>query len=328
MNAPAPSAADARIEGARVIAAEGAALAAVADALDGPLGDVFDRAVDMLAATRGRIVATGMGKSGHIARKIAATLASTGSPAHFVHPGEASHGDLGMIGSADCLLALSNSGETAELTDILSHCKRIAAPIVAITSGETSTLAEAADAALRPPPLEEACPMGLAPMTSTTVALALGDALAAALIRRRGFTASDFRALHPGGKLGAGLMRLRDVMHPLARTPLVAPDASMADALIEMTAKGLGCVGVRDAAGRLVGVVTDGDLRRHMGVDLLDRPASAVMSPDPKTAAPSDFAAEALRVMNGDGITTLFVVDDRRPAGVVHIHDLLRLGLS
>ncbi|MEM6490345.1 MAG: KpsF/GutQ family sugar-phosphate isomerase [Pseudomonadota bacterium] len=325
---PKSTPAPARGEGARVVAAEADALRIIADALAGQLGDVFDRAVDLLDGAPGRIVATGIGKSGHIARKIAATLASTGAPALYVHPAEASHGDLGMIAASDCLLALSNSGETAELSDILSHCKRIGAPIVAITAGAASTLADAADAALCPPPLTEACPMGLAPMTSTTVALALGDALAAALIVRRGFSAGDFRALHPGGALGAGLIRLRDVMHPLDRTPLVPPSASMADALMEMTAKGLGCVGVRDTDGQLLGVVTDGDLRRHMDTNLLAQPVDAVMTADPHVAAPTDFAAEALRVMNKLKITTLFVVADGQARGVVHIHDLLRLGLS
>ena len=310
------------------MSAEAEALHAVAAAMDGPLGDRFDAACDLLFAIRGRIVCTGMGKSGHIARKIAATLASTGAPALYVHPGEASHGDLGMMTAEDALLALSNSGETSELSDILGHCKRIGAPVVAITSGADSTLGDAATVALVPPPADEACPMGLAPMTSTTVALALGDAVAAALIERRGFTAGDFRALHPGGKLGAGLMRLADVMHPKERTPLIGPDAPMADALIEMSAKGLGCVGVTDERGALIGIVTDGDLRRNMGADLVDRPVAAVMTRDPKVVSPEMFVAEALKLMNDRQITTLFAVRDGAPAGVVHLHDLLRLGAS
>ena len=318
----------ARGEGRRVLAAEAEALADLADAMAGPLGDAFDAATDLLFAARGRIVATGMGKSGHVARKIAATLASTGAPALYVHPGEASHGDLGMMTADDVLLALSNSGETSELSDILAHCQRIGAPVVALTGRAPSTLADAAAAALVPPPAEEACPMGLAPMTSTTVALALGDALAAALLHRRGFAAADFRALHPGGKLGRGLMRLADIMHAGDRLPLIAAEARMADALIEMSTKGFGCVGVVDAGGALVGLVTDGDLRRHMGADLTDRIVATVMTKNPHTVEPNMFVAESLKLMNDSQITALFIVEDGHPRGLVHLHDLLRLGVA
>ena len=310
-----------------VLTTEAAGLTALAAALDGG----FARAVDLLAAAAGRVVVTGMGKSGHVARKIAATLASTGTPAQFVHPAEASHGDLGMIVRGDAVLALSNSGETAELADLIEHARRFGLPLVAITAKQESTLAQAADVLLLLPPAPEACPIGLAPTTSTTMQLALGDALAVALLTRRGFGAGDFRQFHPGGRLGARLRRVRDLMHGGEDMPLARPETPMHAALIEMSAKRFGCLGVLDAGGCLIGIVTDGDLRRHMGPDLLARPVGEIMTRAPRGVGPEALAADALRVMNAppSPITTLFVVDAaRRPLGILHVHDLLRAGVA
>ncbi len=319
---------DQDIETARaVLATEAEGLHALAAALDGG----FPRAVDLLLGATGRVVVSGMGKSGHIARKIAATLASTGTPALFVHPAEASHGDLGMIVPGDAVLALSNSGETAELADLIAHASRFGLPLVAITGRAGSTLATAATVALVLPPAREACPLGLAPTTSTTMQLALGDALAVALVSRRGFGAADFRKFHPGGKLGAQLRRVRDLMHTGAALPLATPATPMPDALVLMTEKRFGCLGVVNDAGRLVGIMTDGDLRRAMGPDLLAREVAAVMTPSPRTIGPEALAAEALHLMNARErpITALFVVDAAgRPAGILHIHDLLRAGVA
>jgi|BEDMetMinimDraft_2_1075160.scaffolds.fasta_scaffold01167_5 arabinose-5-phosphate isomerase len=312
-----------------VLAAEAAGLEALAASLDG----AFSAAVARLAAIEGRVVVSGMGKSGHIARKIAATLASTGTPALFVHPAEASHGDLGMIVPGDAVLLLSNSGETPELADLIAHCRRFALPLVAITAEAGSTLAKQADIVLLLPKVREACPMGLAPTTSTTMQLALGDALAVALLRRRGFTAADFRQFHPGGRLGVRLKRVADLMHTGEAVPLVSPATRMDEALLVMTEKRFGCVGVIDAAGKLIGIITDGDLRRAMGADLLSRRAGEVMTPAPRTIAPTALAAEALHQMSGrtPAITTLFVVDpggNGEPLGIIHIHDLLRAGVA
>ena len=310
-----------------VLATEAAGLSALSAALDGR----FARAVDLLASAGGRVVVSGMGKSGHIARKIAATFASTGTPALFVHPAEASHGDLGMVVAGDAVLALSNSGETAELADLIEHARRFALPLVAITGRAGSTLAQSADVALLLPPAAEACPMGLAPTTSTTMQLALGDALAVALLVRRGFEAADFRVFHPGGRLGSRLRRVRDLMHAGAAMPLASPDTPMHDALLTMTEKRFGCVGIVDTAGALVGILTDGDLRRAMGPDLLDRRIGDIMTRAPRTIGPEALAADALRTMN-DGpspITILFVVDARHvPQGILHVHDLLRAGVA
>eukprot|EP00752_Nemacystus_decipiens_P015279 g13612.t1 len=316
--------------GRRVLRLESAALAACADALDG----AFAQAVRILGETdggrrSGRVVVTGMGKSGHVGRKIAATFASTGTPSQFVHPAEASHGDLGMITERDAVLALSNSGETPELSDVLSYAKRYEIPIVAITARADSTLARVAAVALVLPDQPEAATMGLAPTTSTTMAMALGDALAVALLERKGFTASDFRLFHPGGKLGRQLARVGDLMHPLEETPLIGPDAPMQEALIVMTSKHFGCVGVTDAAGALVGVITDGDLRRHMAPDLVSRRAGEIMTGTPITVAADKMASETLALMNARKITALFVVDAaRRPVGIVHVHDFLRAGVA
>ncbi len=309
----------------RVLTTEAAGLHALADSLDG----TFARAVEFLDVSNGRIVVTGMGKSGHVARKIAATLASTGAPSLFVHPAEASHGDLGMIVPGDAVLALSNSGETAELADLVEHCHRFGLPLVAITARAGSALAKAANVALLLPPAAEACPMGLAPTTSTTMQMALGDALAVALLTRRGFTAQDFRQIHPGGRLGQRLRRVRDVMHTGDAIPLVTPDTGMDRALVIMTEKRFGCLGVIGADGVLIGILTDGDLRRAMDPGLLTRKVGEIMTHDPRTIGPDALADEALRAMNAyeRRVTTLFVVDQARvPQGILHVHDLLRVG--
>jgi arabinose-5-phosphate isomerase len=311
--------------GRRVIRAEIEGLEQLAQALNGSFG----LALDICAAARGRLIVTGMGKSGHVARKIAATLASTGTPALFVHPAEASHGDLGMIGFEDAILALSNSGESAELTDIIAYSRRFKIPLVAITGGTESILAEAADVVLLMPRAGEACSMGLAPTTSTTMMLALGDALAIALLERKGFSSADFQRFHPGGKLGRRLLRVGDIMHVGDAVPLISPEAPMSEALLVMTAKSFGCVGVCGTGGALVGVITDGDLRRHMDDGLLSRAVTEIMHPDPKTIGGGNLAAEALGLMNRFAITALFVVDDgMRPVGFLHMHDCLRAGIA
>ena len=309
-----------------VLATEAAGLHALAASLDA----MFDRAVTLLAACDGRIVVSGMGKSGHVARKTAATLASTGSPAIFVHPAEASHGDLGMVQPGDAVVLFSNSGETTELADLVAHAKRFGMPLVAVTGRRLSTLANAADVVLLLPQAPEACAVTAAPTTSTTMQIALGDALAVALLTRRGFTATDFLAYHPGGRLGAQLRRVGDLMHTGKAVPLAERDTPMEQVLLEMTGKGFGCVGVLEG-GRLAGIVTDGDLRRAMGPDLLTRPVHAVMTRKPRTIGPGALAAEALRAMNaGDRrITSLFVVDTSgAPVGILHVHDLLRTGVA
>jgi arabinose-5-phosphate isomerase len=309
----------------RVLATEIAGLTALAKSLDG----AFVAAIDTLARAKGRVIVTGMGKSGHIARKIASTLASTGTPAQFVHPAEASHGDLGMIAPGDAVIALSNSGDTAELADVLAYTRRFRIPLVALTRRSESALADAADVALVLPASAEACTLGLAPTTSTTMMLALGDAIAVALLERRGFSAEDFQALHPGGRLGQQLLRVADIMHEGAAVPLVRRGQSMADAILVITAKSFGCAGVTDEANRLVGIVTDGDLRRHMGSALLAERVETVMTPTPKTIRPQALAAEALGQMNAQAITSLFVVDDAwHPLGILHIHDCLRAGVA
>lgn len=309
-----------------VLTAEASALNALSDSLD----DGFVHALDLLVrGSRGRVIVTGMGKSGHVARKIAATMASTGTPAGYVHPGEASHGDLGMITTDDAVLALSNSGETPELGDLVNYTRRFDIPLVAMTSRGDSTLAQAADQALVLPPVGEACPMGLAPTTSTTLMLALGDALAVALLERKGFTPSDFKVFHPGGQLGKGLLKVADLMHDGDELPLVSLSQSMGEVLLVMTAKAFGCVGAVDDEGRLAGIVTDGDLRRHLDPGLFSRSAAQVMTANPKTTRPKALAAEALRIMNSRSITSLFVVDDQgRPVGIIHVHDCLRAGVA
>jgi len=309
----------------RVLRTEIAGLEALLASLDG----TFTGAIEILARVRGRVTVTGMGKSGHVARKIAATFSSTGTPAQFVHPGEASHGDLGMIAENDAVLALSNSGDTAELGDIVAHAKRFRNPLIAMTRRTASALGEAADVTLLMPAAAEACSMGLAPTTSTTMMMALGDALAVALLERKGFSQSDFQILHPGGQLGRQLLRVADIMHDGEAMPVVSRGTAMAEAILVMTAKSFGCVGVTDDAGKLVGIVTDGDLRRHMGDDMLRATVDAVMSARPKTIRPQALAAEALGRMNALAITSLFAVDEqKRPLGILHIHDCLRAGIA
>lgn len=313
---------DAVAVGRRVLSIEAQALSQMADGL----GEAFARAVQVMHDAKGRIVCTGMGKSGHVARKIAATLASTGSQAMFVHPAEASHGDLGMIGPDDVVLALSKSGEARELADTLTYCKRFSIPLIAITAVATSQLGKAGDVLLLLPDAPEATAEVNAPTTSTTLQIALGDALAVALLESRGFTASDFRVFHPGGKLGAVLRTVADLMHGADELPLVAESAPMGEALLVMSQKRFGAVGVTDAAGDLVGLITDGDLRRHMD-GLMGHAAGEVMTRGPLVIASGALAAEALKVMNERRITVLFVVEVGKPVGVLHVHDLLRAGV-
>lgn len=325
---PVPLGAQWRASARRALSTESEGLQQLIAALDGPLGDAFARSVEVIRTSAGRVVMTGMGKSGHIARKIAATLASTGTPASFVHPAEASHGDLGMITADDVVVMISNSGESPELRDILTYSRRFAVPLIAITSVPESTLGSGADIVLPLPRAREACPNGLAPTTSTLLQLALGDALAMALLEDKGFSAHDFRKFHPGGKLGAQLKHVRDIMHKREELPLGSPDMPMADVLIVMTRRSYGCFGVVDAAGRLAGIITDGDLRRNMSPDMLQREAATIMTPAPKTISMDALASEALEQINALKITSLFVIDgDQRPVGLVHIHDLLRIGL-
>ena len=312
----------------RTLQLEAEGLSALKTALAGDLIDGFTEAVEILRSCRGRVIVTGMGKSGHVGLKVAATLSSTGSPAYFVHPSEASHGDLGMITRDDVILAFSWSGETVELGNIVSYSRRFAVPLIAVTSNAGSTLAEAAELVLALPQAKEACPHGLAPTTSTVMQLALGDCLAIALLETKGFTARDFKTLHPGGQLGARLKFVSDLMHKGDRLPLAAGDAIMAEAIVVMTEKALGCLGVVDENGRLKGIITDGDLRRNMGNGLLDRRAQEIMTPAPKTVSPDLLASAALEVINSSSITALFVVEDGRPVGIIHIHDLLRAGVA
>jgi arabinose-5-phosphate isomerase len=325
----------------RTLETERGGLAALAAALGDGLGAPFVAAVDTIrraTATphgeqsgepaRGRLIVTGMGKSGHIARKIAATLASTGTPAFFVHAADASHGDLGMITSDDVMLVLSWSGETGELRSLIDYSRRFRITLIAVTVSAESTLGKAADIVLALPSAREACPHNLTPTTSTLMQLALGDALAIALLESRGFTAIDFGIFHPGGKLGAALKFVRDVMHPGDAVPLIRRGALMSAAIVEMSAKGFGCVAVTDAAGKLAGVITDGDLRRHMRDDLLRASVDEVMTASPKTVRPDQLASEALALLNSSKITALIVVDKNRPVGIVHFHDLLRAGVA
>jgi arabinose-5-phosphate isomerase len=316
----------ARASAKRVIEAEAEALHTLARAIDGPLGAPFAKAVALLDRARGRAIITGMGKSGHIARKIAATMASTGRPAMFVHPAEASHGDLGMITEDDCVLALSRSGETSELNDLLFHCHRLKIPLVAITFKPESTLAKAADVALILPECGEASVDAPAPTTSTTMSIAMGDALAIAMLEAKGFTADHFGAIHPGGKLGALLKRVRDVMRTAPGLPLVDPSTPTPDVLKAMSEGGIGCVGVVKG-GVLVGVVTDGDLRRRLDAAAFSKTAEALMTPSPKTIAPDAPLADAIVLMTDMRITALFAVEDSKPVGVVHMHDLLSAGV-
>jgi arabinose-5-phosphate isomerase len=317
----------------RVLSYAADALNAVSASLDGE----FVHAIDIMLAAQakgqsGRIIVSGMGKSGHVARKIAATLSSTGTPAHFVHPAEASHGDLGAIARQDVLLLLSWGGETVELGDLISYAKRFRIPVIGIASNAESTLMQAADVKLLLPRAPEACPNGLAPTTSTTVMLALGDALAVALMERKGFSPDQYRNFHPGGSLGRALIRVADLMHREGEIPLAKEEAGMREVLLTMASGRLGCVGVVNGAGALVGIVTDGDVRRHVGKDLESRKASEIMTRNPKIAHPGQLAVEAVAQMTESKITQLFVLEagskNKKPVGVLHIHDCLRAGLG
>jgi arabinose-5-phosphate isomerase len=307
---------------------EGEGLLALRSALEGVLGDGLIRAVAALAGAKGRVIVTGIGKSGHVGQKLAATFASTGTPAFFVHPSEASHGDLGMITSDDAIVALSWSGESVELGNILTYSRRFRVPLIAITSRSDSTLAKQSDVVLELPRAKEACPHGLAPTTSTTMQLALGDCLAIALMEHKGFSAHDFKMFHPGGSLGAALKFVADIMHTGDRLPLVNEDVPMGAALVTMTQKSFGCLGILDSKGRLAGVITDGDLRRHMDANLLAARTSDIMTKKPKSVAPDTLASAALEMLNASRITALFVVDKGKPVGIIHIHDLLRAGVA
>ncbi|HSM18882.1 MAG TPA: KpsF/GutQ family sugar-phosphate isomerase [Hyphomicrobiales bacterium] len=312
----------------RTLETEAEGLTALKAALSDGLAAQFAEAAKLIHATSGRVIIAGMGKSGHVGRKIAATLSSTGTPAFFVHPSEASHGDLGMIKSEDILLVLSWSGETAELLNLTDYSRRFAVRLIAMTANPDSALARNADNVLLLPKAAEACPHGLAPTTSTLVQLALGDALAVALLEMRGFTAGDFKVIHPGGRLGANLKHVGDIMHVGDSLPLVAPGTVMAEALVTMTQKSLGCLGVVGEDGKLQGVITDGDLRRHMHRDLPARRVEEIMTTSPKTVSPDLLVGAALELLNASRITALFVVEDGRPVGIVHVHDFLRIGVA
>ena len=315
--------------GQRVIADEAAALAALGDSL----GDSFAQAIDLILGAKGRVIVSGMGKSGHIARKIAATFASTGTPAHFVHPAEASHGDMGMLANGDVVLVLSNSGETPELADVVAHTRRFQIPLIGVASRAESTLIRQADVKIILPQMGEACGTNVVPTNSTTMTLALGDAMAIALMEYRDFTPANFRDFHPGGKLGARLSKVRDLMHSGDTLPLAGVKTPMSDTLLTISQKGFGMVGVLNDDHKLAGIVTDGDLRRNM-VGLLDKTAGDVMTPNPETIAPDALAEEAVAIMNGSHgrkMTCLLVVDPSRPGdviGIIHIHDCLRAGVA
>ena len=322
MNKPNKSISDLKVA-RRVLADEAAGLEAISAVLD----DNFVKAIDIMEAAQGRVVVSGMGKSGNIAQKIVATLASTGTPAQYVNAAEASHGDLGMITLQDVVLTLSYSGETVELSDLVAFTRLKKIPLIALTGQAGSSLDKAGDVSIVLPDMVEACPHNLAPTTSTTAMLALGDALAVALLERRGFSAENFNALHPGGQLGRRFIKLNDIMHRGDDIPLVSHDMPMSEALLVMTTKSLGCVGVTDDESVLVGIITDGDLRRHMETKLLERPASVVMTKSPQTVPPDMLAVAVLGLMNERQITALFVVEDKKPVGIIHIHDLLRAGI-
>ena len=312
----------------RTVATEASGLTALAAALQNGLAEPFAAAVDLVSRITGRVIVTGVGKSGHIGSKVAATLASTGTPAFFVHPAEANHGDLGMIAPDDAVIAISWSGETAELKGIVAYARRFAIPLIAITAGLDSALARESTVVIGLPRAAEACPHGLAPTTSTLMQLVVGDALAVALLEARGFTPDQFRTFHPGGKLGASLTKVGEIMHTGERLPLVSLGTSMREAVLEISRKGFGCVAVVSGEGALEGIITDGDLRRHMGDDLLSMSVDEVMTRAPKTVTADMLAAAALRLVNASSITVVMVVEAGRPVGVVHLHDLLRIGAA
>ncbi len=312
----------------RTLDAEAGGIAAITAAIHDGLAQPITAALELIRDSRGRLIVSGMGKSGHVAHKIAATFASTGTPAFFVHPAEASHGDLGMITADDVILALSWSGETAELKDLINYSRRFRIGLIAMTADPESTLAKAADVVLTLPQAREACPHNLAPTTSSLMQLALGDALAVALLESRGFTALNFRDLHPGGRLGAKLAFVRNVMRDGKDVPLVALGTLMSEAVVEMTAKGLGCVGITAGDGGLAGIITDGDLRRHMRPDLLSARVDEIMTRTPKTVRGDQLLPEAIELLNSSKITAVFVVDAGKPVGIVHMHDLLKAGVA
>lgn len=298
--------------------------------MEGNLDETLSKALDLLQYTKGRVIVTGMGKSGHIGSKIAATMASTGTPAFFLHPSEASHGDLGVITANDVVIAISNSGESKELSDVLIYCRRFSIPLIAITKNKDSSLGKNSDLVLLLPDNKEACPLGLAPMSSTTATLVMGDILAANLMVRKGFTEEDFKLRHPGGKLGSILRHVRDIMHTGDELPLIGKDAIMQEALMKMSEKMLGCVGIVDEDGNLIGMITDGDLRRWMSPELITENVCKVMTKNPRTVGADVLIAEAVNIMNntGRGITNMFVVEGKKPIGIVHIHDCLKAGVS
>jgi arabinose-5-phosphate isomerase len=312
----------------RTLEAEAGGITTLAAAIRDGLGRGFIAAVELISGARGRLIVTGMGKSGHVGRKIAATFASTGTPAFFVHPSEASHGDLGMIARDDVIMALSWSGETAELKDLIDYSRRFRIGLIAVTAFADSTLGRAADVVLALPHAREACPHNLAPTTSTLMQAALCDALAVALLESRGFTALDFRKLHPGGRLGAMLKLVGNVMHAGSAIPVVAVGTRMAEAVVEMSTKGFGCVVITDGDGMLAGIITDGDLRRHMHPGLLEAAVEEVMTCSPKTVRPDQLASEALEIINSSQITALIVAEAGKPVGIVNFHDLLRAGVA
>ncbi|AKH99099.1 KpsF/GutQ family protein [Hoeflea sp. IMCC20628] len=313
----------------RTIQTEKSGLDALAVALENGLAAPFVQAVEALGAITGRVIVTGVGKSGHIGAKIAATLASTGTPSHFVHPAEANHGDLGMIARDDAIIVLSWSGESAELKGILAYSRRFQIPLVAFTAGDKSTLAREADIVMLLPREQEACPHGLAPTTSTLMQLALGDALAVALLEAKGFTAGDFHAFHPGGQLGATLAHVADVMHTGESVPLVPSGTPAQKAIMRLSQCKFGCVGVTGPDGRLIGIVTDGDVARNLGQNLVDQPIDVIMTSQPKTIAPTALASTAMAILNKNSIGALMVTDQNlSPIGIVHFHDLLRIGVA
>ena len=305
---------------------ESASLKLLSDSID----DSFVQAVNLVNQTKGRVIVTGMGKSGHVGRKIAASLASLGTTAYFVHPGEASHGDLGMIEPEDIVIALSNSGEAPELSDIIAFCRRFGIKLIGMTGRRDSSLGRQSDVVLCLPPIHEACPFDMAPTTSTTLMMALGDALAIALLKLHNFSKDQYKLRHPGGKLGKMMLTVADLMHKDGEMPLVSPDLDMAKALVEMSEKGFGCLGIVDQNGDFMGVFTDGDLRRSMAPDLLTKTIRDVMTRSPKTTTADTLAIDALRIMNttGKGITSLFVLDGKKPVGLLHMHDCLRAGVA
>ena len=294
------------------------------DSLDNNL----TQTLNLMQQAKGRIILTGMGKSGHIGKKIAASLASTGTPSFFVHPAEASHGDLGMITEDDVVIAISNSGESKELVDILNYCKRFGIKLIAITKNPQSSLGKAGDVVLQLPNNGEACPLGLAPTNSTTATLVLGDILTAGLIERKGFTKSDFNQRHPGGKLGSILQRVSDLMHTDLEMPILEENSNMQQVLLEMTSKRLGCVGFVNKDGIFTGMLTDGDLRRCLSAEILTKKAIDLMTKNPKTISKDTMAAEAMKIMHDKKITNIFVIEDKKPIGVIHIHDLLNNGVA